>query len=82
MAKQKSSVMTSAVPPFLPSSLSILTKARDFKPEGHTHDSGKITPGYALFIGVAGVLILLLSTVLLTVDKRVDEIVYREKITQ
>ncbi|KAL5105471.1 hypothetical protein TcWFU_005257 [Taenia crassiceps] len=52
------------------------------QPEGHTHGSGTITPGYALFVGVAGILILLVSTVLLTVDKRVDEIIYREKIIQ
>nr|CDS21966.1 P53 induced protein [Echinococcus granulosus] len=53
-----------------------------FQPEGHTHGGGEITPGYALFIGVAGILILLVSTVLLMVDKRADEIIYREKITQ
>ncbi|KAL5962578.1 hypothetical protein TSMEX_009694 [Taenia solium] len=52
------------------------------KPEGHIHGNGKITPGYALFVGVAGVLILFVSIALLIVDKRVDEIVYREKITR
>ncbi|VDD81366.1 unnamed protein product [Mesocestoides corti] len=52
-----------------------------FPTEGHTHGK-EIIPGYALFIGVAGVLTLIVSTVLLIVDKRVDEIIYREKINQ
>ncbi|VDL21664.1 unnamed protein product [Hymenolepis diminuta] len=53
-----------------------------FQAVGHSHGNGEIAPGFALFIGVAGVLVLIISTILLIIDKRVDEIIYREKINQ
>ncbi|KAM7543252.1 hypothetical protein Aperf_G00000001511 [Anoplocephala perfoliata] len=53
-----------------------------FQEVGHSHRGGEIAPGYALFIGVGGVLLLIVSTILLIVDKRVDEIIYLEKINQ
>nr|CDS30349.1 P53 induced protein [Hymenolepis microstoma] len=53
-----------------------------FQVVGHGHGNGEIAPGFALFVGVGGVLVLIISTILLIIDKRADEIIYREKINQ